>query len=278
MWMILGGLGALGWGGYEAWKKWGNKALSALGLGHPHTAPVTVQNLPSANPSGGTIVKPTQAVPIPLKGAPAVISNAVALGTTAAGNTISGYVTDQLASDWSAAGQHLYDYLKVHGADGSTGLAALVHDFQLAIQKQGTDRISYGNYVAVNGIYDLPTSAVLSVLIGDPIPPQGVHFEASNSPHNTFSTLPDRSQWIGPDPKDDINDDAAMLAGNNLYFYLRKYGHVKGDAKEMALISDFQKKVNSSPMFKKHGLTSLVNDGLWGGKTQEALKVYGFVP
>jgi hypothetical protein len=278
MWMAIPIIGAAGYGGYKAWAKWGKTFLAKIGMGHPHTAPPAVQNLPSANPSGGTIVPSAQAIPIPQKGESVVISNAVLLGTTSGGNPISGMETDQLATDWSAAGQHLFDYLKAHGADGSTSLSALARAFQSAIKTQGTDRISYGNYVAVNGVYDLPTSSVLSVLIGDPIPAQGVFFDGTSSPHNTYSQMANRVDWIGPDLKDDTNDDAAMLAANNLYFYLRKYGHVKGDPKEMAFVSDFQKKVNDSPMFKKHGLMALVNDGLWGGKTQAALKVYDFVP
>lgn len=207
---------------------------------------------------------PVQAVIIQVPAAVAVVPGGgtiVQTGTTPAGSPIVGTATLQQGSPASIAANNLHDYLKANGVDGSSTLQGLVKAFQSAGIADVKD-VGYGDSMLVNGVYDLPTSAALSIFLGDPIAPdkQGQPFAAM-----PFSYISDTNK-----------PGLSVMSGNNVYFYLRLHGNDKSAAL-IDLTKQFQHDVNTDLKFPKgHVKGKLAEDGKYGPATAGALSVYGF--
>ena len=182
-------------------------------------------------------------------------------GVTPAGNPVLGTVSTQTGSPSSIAANNLHDYLKANGVDNSTQMKGLVTAFQNAGMND-VKNVAYGDSMTPNGVYDLATSAALSVFLGDPITP-----DTQGQP---FAVMP--FAFISDPNKPGLS----VMSGNNLYFYLRLHGNDKTPAC-ITFVKQFQHDVNTDLKYPKGHVTGkLKEDGGYGTDTAAALSVYGF--
>jgi len=201
------------------------------------------------------------------------------IGTTPKGNTITSLtptnpdtgkatVSHEVATGGIAkdAAHELYDYLVAHGADGSPTLATLVRQFQTQSNADPKSVRLVGK-IDVNGLYNLQTSAALTVYTGNPI-------------------APDPKEAALPFGKvaDPNSPNAAAMSASNLYAYLKLHKNDKTSTLK-ALVKQFQHDVNTDPKFPGPAMpfptarvvrNKLAEDGLYGPSTADALATTSF--
>lgn len=139
------------------------------------------------------------------------------------------------------AAQALHSVLKQYGAnpaagtEGSAALLSAVVAFQVAANADHNSKLLSGP-LPTTGLYDMRTSAALTMYTNDPIPPSAIAPKpvppAPNTPAATdFSTPGD-----------------AATAGYNLFMFLAAHGDDKSPD-EQDLVSEFQSLVNTDPKF-----------------------------
>lgn len=170
----------------------------------------------------------------------------------------------------------LYDYLSSKGYAGSNDLVAA---FQQQANSDPSSRKLTGP-LSVNGRYDLPTSAALTVYTGLPIPP-----DPSAPP---MVVMPAKQAQAKPESVDFTTPGPGAIAASNLWAYLKMHGNVnkfgkafkKTDPILFDLVRNFQNAVNIDPKFPGPAYAypklaivkaPLVIDGQYGGKTSDAL-------
>jgi hypothetical protein len=170
----------------------------------------------------------------------------------------------------------LYDWLSTKGVAGSSDL---VTAFQQAANADADSKKLHGP-IAVNGRYDLPTSAALTIYTGLPIPP-----DPSAPPMVTMSKAQAQAH---PESVDFTSPGPAAMAASNLWAYLKMHGNPnkggkafkKVDPVLFALVQNFQNAVNIDPKFPGPSYAfpklsiikaPLAIDGQYGGKTSDAL-------
>lgn len=203
---------------------------------------------------------------------------AVIVGETPGGNKVVAVVTvdpgtgipavsGQLSVEGPAMPQahELFDYLKQNGTANTQELKRLTLAFQKAHNSTNPAKAVTGELVQ-DGLYGPMTSAALTVYTGQPIPPAG-------SMANTVPTSPS-------------SPGTAALAASNLYAYLKLNG-AKNDGKpeRKAIIKQFQHAANTDPLYPGPASMNastriikikLVEDGLYGPKTSDALAAINF--
>lgn len=126
-----------------------------------------------------------------------------------------------------AAAQALYAALT-----SGTGTAALVTAFQQISNTDPNARTLTGP-LQVTGVYDVPTSAALTLYTHDPIPP---------------ATPPAPQPMTAAQAADAFVPGAAATSGFNAYTYLKKRGNDRSAALQR-LVHQFQIDVNNDPKF-----------------------------
>lgn len=164
-----------------------------------------------------------------------------------------------------APSQHLQEYLRAHGFDGSPTLKSLITEFQTAYNEDAEASKVFGK-LPVTGVYDTVTSARLTFYTKDPIPA------------DPSSPLP--AKQSGADLTDSTKATGAYLSGYNLQEYLKKNGNDKSETL-VALVKQFQYDINTDPKYPgpAYGLANLPKfvtsplkvDGAYGDATAKAL-------
>lgn len=229
---------------------------------HTATPPTTLP------PSGPITIKgdygPVTLIPLPTTpGATMVPGGATVFqtGTTPAGAPMKGYVSTGMGSPTSIAAGNLHDYLAAHSLDGSATLTGLIKAFQSAAIAAPKNTVSYQDTMLANGIFDLQTSAALTMFMGDPFAP-----DAQGA---AFATMP--FAFVS-DPK---TPPLSVMSGANMFFYIRLHGNDKSPLLGV-LVKQFQHDVNTDLKYPPGHLTGkLTEDGKYGPATQKAASVYG---
>jgi hypothetical protein len=183
--------------------------------------------------------------------------------------TVHQTVADQVADTGLAkpAATALYAYLKVHGPDGSPDLGGLLTTFQ-NISNTDPQATALTGGLPVTGVYDVKTSAALTLYTHDPIPP---------------ATPP--AIQPPPTPAQIANvflPGAAANSGFNLHQYLKVHGNSRTDGSLQKLVHQFQIDVNSDPKYPGPAAlppmimlvkTRLTEDGIYGPAVAAALTI-----
>jgi hypothetical protein len=179
--------------------------------------------------------------------------------------TIAGQVADSgLAKPAATA---LYAYLKVHGADGSPDLGGLLTTFQ-SISNTDPQATTLTGALPITGIYDVKTSAALTLYTHDPIPP---------------ATPPaPQPQPTGVAVGNFSIPGSAATSGFNLHTYLKAHGNSRTDGSLQKLVQQFQMDVNTDPKYPGPAAqlpmmplikAKLKEDGIYGPGTAAALTI-----
>lgn len=263
------GLAALGYYLWEEDKKKGPPTPQEIQNAKNTTPP---QVPPIQNQPGSPRLNPNP--PLPDVKPP----TAVIVGETPGGNKVVAVVTvdpgtgiPQLSGQLSVEGpampqaHALFDYLKTNGTANTQELKRLTLDFQRAHNANVAAKKVTGELVE-DGLYGPMTSAALTVYTGQPIPP-------ATSMQKTVPTSPS-------------SPGTAALAASNLYAYLKLNGAKNdGKAERKTLIKIFQHAVNTDPLYPGPASPNastriikekLVEDGLYGPKTSDALAAINF--
>ena len=233
---------------------------------HPTGGELTLANPGDSVVKGGvrfTVIAPPPGPPI-VNGGPLI-----AQGKTPGGNAILGlHNLNDLGPTFANSAISLSDYLHANGLDGSPGLKMLVSQFQ---KNARANKVGYADAMLQDGVYDLPTSAALTIAIGQPIAPDTQGKPFASYPFSV-TTNPDGS-------------NAASASATNLWSYLRAHGN---DHSPMlaAFTKQFQHDVNTDPRFPGPAAlgaakqvqkfkAKIKEDGVFGKDTTVALKVYG---
>jgi len=170
----------------------------------------------------------------------------------------------------------LYDHLTSKGYAGS---GDLVTAFQISANSDANAKKLHGP-LPVNGRYDLPTSAALTIFTGQPIPPDPTAPPVITMPAAQAQAHPENVDFTDPGP--------GAMAASNLWAYLRTHGNVNKfgrafknvDPTLFDLVRNFQNAVNIDPKFPGPAYAypklaviknKLAIDGQYGGKTSDAL-------
>lgn len=161
----------------------------------------------------------------------------VAIAPNVPGTTDLSAAMKAATSSACFAAHNLFDFLSsnpTHTTNDQT-FHAYVSDFQKAVNAEPECMAILAHPLRDDGMFDLATSAMLTVMTGDPIPP-----------------------IAGMSPEDKIKSSGpAALSGSNLYAFLRRWGNVnqQGPAfrlrapKLMILVRQFQQAVNTDPHY-----------------------------
>ena len=256
--VIIGGAAAVGTGLYLIYS---GKKPAAVKAAPPKTA-TPAPTAPAAPPN--TLPSPIGPIPTTIWGAPSTTVPPVSV--TPAGWPVqgTGAAVAQNSPAFHAASA-LYDYMHLNGQDKSPTMIGLLKAFQSAGNADPT--VQFGKDMTVNGVYDLPTCAALTVLMGDPIPP-----DTTGQPDVRFYTMP--FSFLSDITKTGVS----QLSASNLNAYLRLHGDDKSPI-DVLLIRQFQHDANNDVKFPSGKLPSkLTEDGKWGPKTKAALAVYNYSP
>jgi hypothetical protein len=156
-------------------------------------------------------------------------------------------LADQVATSGKARGAaaSLYAYLKVHGPDGTSDLAQLISDFQ-GLTNSDSMALELTGPVPISAIYDVKTSAALTLYTHDPIPPAT---PPAPQPPPTQAQVAD-IYFPG----------SAAISGSNLWSYLQKHGNTPTDGSLQKMVHQFQIDVNTDPKFP--GPASVIGQGV----------------
>ena len=262
--IIIGSVGVLGTGAYLllSGKKGAKKNPVTSAPLHTSTPPT------AAAPTSPVTIKgdygPVTLIPLPTTPGATMVpggSTVFQTGTTPNGTPMKGYVSIGMGSPASIAGGNLHDYIQAHGLDGSATLQGLISAFQSAAIAAKKGDVSYGDTMLNNGIFDLQTSAALTMFMGDPFAPDTQGQPFANMPFSFVS-----------DPK---TPPQSVMSGSNMFFYIRLHGNDKSSLLS-TLVKQFQHDVNTDLKYPPGHLTGkLAEDGKYGPQTQKAASVYG---
>lgn len=170
----------------------------------------------------------------------------------------------------------LYDALT---SGGLAGAGDLITAFQQAANSDAASKKLSGP-LPVNGRYDLPTSAALTMYTGLPIPPDPTAPAMIVMNAKQAQAKPESVDFSTPGP--------GALTSSNLWAYLKMHGNVNKGGKNFKkvdpvlfeLVRQFQNAVNIDPKFVGPAFAypklavikkPLIIDGQYGGKTSDAL-------
>ena len=237
----------------------------------PPMHPTVASGSPISVPGQSTTLNGTTfTVVAPPPGPPVVTGGPlITQGLTPGGVAIFGlHNLNDLGSDFASAAIQLSDYLHASGLDNSPRMQALTANFQSQAKRKN---IGYSDAMTQPGVYDLATSAALTVAIGAPIPPDTQGKQFASYPFSVTSNP--------------TGSNAASASATNLWSYLRS--HSNDHSPMLAILTkQFQHDVNTDPRYPGPAAlgiaksaqkfkTKIKEDGLIGTTTTNALKVYG---
>jgi len=170
-------------------------------------------------------------VPVALLSKKKILST---LGLTPAGGTAAHQtMADQVAASGVAhdAAMALYGYLQAGGDPAQ--VPANIATFQAA-HNSDPNAVTLTGPLAVNGVFDVPTSAALTLYSHDPIPP---YTPPAPQP------IPPQAVIMNP-----LIPGAAATSGFSLYTYLKAHGNDRS-ASLNRLVTQFQLDANTDPKF-----------------------------
>lgn len=277
--LVLGGAGVtglLGWLWYDSNKKGAKTSPLPLNVKPPPAPPVLVN--PATGVSHAAAVTPEAPMAPPATNVIKTPAGKPLVILTPKAPDGSPTVAATVATSGSAIGaaHALYDYLTAKGVQGSVDL---VTAFQKAVNADADSKKLHGP-IGVNGRFDLPTSAALTVYTGLPIP--------ADPTAPSMPVMSAKEAQADPSKVDFSIPGPGAMAASNLWAYLKMHGNVNKFGKAfkptdpilLALVKSFQAAVNVDPKFAGPSYAfpklaiikaPLKLDGQYGGKTSDAL-------